>query len=132
MYRRLQGKDFGTLYQGFDEVVVEFMTLCGFQLVSILKAWVFRMIGASNQDLQLLGLVNKPGLQRWRRLQRNRNFCSGMMRAGTSSVRNIHARHAMYLQFSKRQVLLQTGAGFRFCQLENLRATGGKAHLPPA
>ena len=34
---------------GFDEVVVEFLTLCGFQLVSSLKAWV---VATSRVSLQ--------------------------------------------------------------------------------
>ena len=61
MYRRLQGEGFSTLQQGFDEVVVEFMTLYG--QVSILKAWILRIIDASTQDLQLPELISKLGVQ---------------------------------------------------------------------
>ena len=65
MYRRLQGNDFSTSQQGFYEVVVESMTLSGLELLSILKAWIVGMIGASNQHVQLPALISRLGLQRW-------------------------------------------------------------------
>ena len=39
------------------------MTLYGINQVSHLKAWIARIIGASNQDLRLPGLASKLGLQ---------------------------------------------------------------------
>ena len=64
------------------------MTLYGLALVSILKAWIVRDIGASIQDVQLAGLISKLGLP-WARTQRNRGFRRG---TGTNSVKNIHNR----------------------------------------
>ena len=39
------------------------MTLYGIDQVSRLKAWIVRIIGASNQDVRLAGLASKLGLQ---------------------------------------------------------------------